>query len=70
MVIIELEKKIKLKGTWLMRPGTRTYINLIEYVENIETGGFELFPNSYGEYKTLLGTWFGNGKTLKVKLKK
>jgi len=66
----KIGNKIKLTGTWLMQPGTRTYINLLEYVGNIENGGFELLPNSYGEYKTLRGTWFGNGKTLKVKLKK
>jgi hypothetical protein len=63
-------KKIKLKGSWLMRPGTRTYMNLTEFVNNSETGEFELLPNNYGEYKTINGSWFGNGKTLKVNLRK
>lgn len=62
--------KINLTGSWLMRPGTPTYIELNEIVNGNYTGSFSLLPKSYGDYSTLTGTWSGNGKTWKVKLTK
>ena len=62
--------KIQLSGSWMMRPGTATYIELNEIVNGNYTGSFSLLPKTYGDYSTLTGTWSGNGKTLKVKLTK
>jgi hypothetical protein len=62
--------KIQLSGSWIMRPGTTTYIELNEIVNGNYTGSFSLLPKTYGDYSTLTGTWSGNGKTLKVKLTK
>jgi hypothetical protein len=62
--------KIQLSGSWIMRPGTPTFIELNEIVNGTYTGSFSLLPKSYGDYSTLTGNWTGNGKTLKVKLTK
>ena len=62
--------KIQLSGSWMMRPGTPTFIELNEMVNGTYTGSFSLLPKTYGDYSTLTGTWSGNGKTLKVKLTK
>ena len=60
--------KIQLSGSWIMRPGTATYIELNEIVNGNYTGSFSLLPKTYDDYSTLTGTWSGNGKTLNVKL--
>ncbi len=62
--------KIQLSGSWIMRPGTATYIELNEIVNGTYTGSFSLLPKTYDDYSTLSGTWSGNGKTLRVKLTK
>lgn len=63
-------KSINLKGNWYMKPGTATYIELIEKVGGNVTGSFSLLPKSYGDYATLAGTWFStSGKQLKVNLR-
>jgi hypothetical protein len=62
--------KIQLSGSWIMRPGTATYIELNEIVNGNYTGSFSLLPKTYGDYSILTGTWSGNGKSLKVKLTK
>ncbi len=62
--------KIKLSGSWIMRPGTPTFIELNEVVNGSFTGSFSLLPKTYGDYSTVTGTWYGNGKSLKVKLTK
>jgi hypothetical protein len=62
--------KINLSGSWMMRPGTATYIELYEIVNGNYTGSFSLLPKSYGDYSILTGSWMGNGKNLKVKLTK
>lgn len=71
-VIIRMSKigrKIELKGSWYMRPGTATSIRLSESVKGSVTGEFELMPTKYGDYSTLKGEWFGNGSNLIVSLK-
>ena len=62
--------KIQLSGSWMMRPGTATYIELNEIVNGRYTGSFSLLPKTFRDYSTLTGNWFGNGKSLKVKLTK
>ena len=62
--------KIQLSGSWIMRPGTATYIELNEIVNGNYTGSFSLLPKTYEDYSTLTGKWSGNGKSLKVKLTK
>jgi len=66
---IKIGRKIQLNGSWLMRPGTPTKIKLTEKVKANITGEFELIPSTYGDYSTLKGLWFGNGKNLTVNLK-
>lgn len=60
--------KIQLTGSWIMRPGAKTFIELNEIVNGNYTGSFSLLPTTYGDYSSLSGQWMGNGKTLKVKL--
>ena len=60
--------KIQLTGSWIMRPGAKTYIELNEIVSGNYTGSFSLLPTTYGDYSSLSGQWMGNGKTLQVKL--
>lgn len=60
--------KIQLTGSWIMRPGAKTYIELNEIVNGNYTGSFSLLPTTYGDYSSLSGQWMGNGKTLQVKL--
>lgn len=62
--------KIQLSGSWIMRPGSATYIELNEIVNGNYTGSFSLLPKTYEDYSTLTGKWSGNGKSLKVKLTK
>ena len=66
---IKIGRKIELKGSWYMRPGTPTNMRLTESVKGNVTGEFELLPTRYGDYSTLKGEWFENGKTLIVSLK-
>ncbi len=61
--------KIQLSGSWIMRPGSKTYIELNEIVNGNYTGSFSLLPTTYGNYSKLTGQWYGNGKTFNVKTK-